>query len=180
MKRRCACRLSRCEGCYVDKIETAITSWASVYNIAWLRVLCDIIDDSGDLVNCLVTARRRFDVDDLIEALPYVPSQHGSTPAANDTCPAWTHTRTVWSEDDARTPDRERVDEAWERLFGDKLEDATPLAYWDGGDSFARLFSDGRVVWCVCGLYEIGVVGLCRLNGTVLDSWNRPDLVMSQ
>lgn len=45
-------------------------------------------------------------------------------------------------------PDAERLAGAWLRLFGEELPDTSKaLAEYDGGDSFAKLYPNGRVAW---------------------------------
>lgn len=44
--------------------------------------------------------------------------------------------------------DAERIAGAWRRLFGEELPDTSKaLAEYDGGDSFATLYPNGRVAW---------------------------------
>jgi hypothetical protein len=47
----------------------------------------------------------------------------------------------AWMEDDARTPDREMIDEALQRIFGLKRSDlGDPVDVWDGGDYCCKLY----------------------------------------
>lgn len=69
-----------------------------------------------------------------------------------DTLPArpWHNGKTLWTEDEMtmRDPDAERIAGAWLRLFGEELPDTSKaLAEYDGGDSFATLYPNGRVAW---------------------------------
>lgn len=66
------------------------------------------------------------------------------------TPPDWHKGKTLWTEDEMtlRDPDAERLAGAWLRLFGEELPDTSKaLAEYDGGDSFAKLYPNGRVAW---------------------------------
>ncbi|HVE14327.1 MAG TPA: hypothetical protein VNI01_13085 [Elusimicrobiota bacterium] len=65
----------------------------------------------------------------------------------DDDRPEWVRTSvTIWQEDDARTPDRERRHEAWRRLFGCEIPDRKDaIEMWDGGDTFLYLHENGRI-----------------------------------
>lgn len=61
------------------------------------------------------------------------------------------HTVLIWTEDDAPVPDKERVHEAWERIFKTRapwLQPSTrqPIHKVDLGDWVAYVYSDGRVM----------------------------------
>lgn len=59
--------------------------------------------------------------------------------------PYWTHWPPIWTEDEC-APDRERLGEAWLRIFGEPLPEKR-IAVWDGGDAFGYLYEKGRVAW---------------------------------
>lgn len=64
--------------------------------------------------------------------------------------PDWHKGKTLWSEDEMllHDPDAERIAGAWLRLFGEELLDTSKaIAEYDGGDSFAKLYPNGRVAW---------------------------------
>lgn len=64
--------------------------------------------------------------------------------------PDWHKGKTLWTEDEMtlRDPDAERLAGAWLRLFGEELPDTSKaLAEYNGGDSFATLYPNGRVAW---------------------------------
>ena len=107
------------------------------------------------------------------------PSHHDPKPAET---PRWVKTaRWLWHEDDARPRDRERIEGAWKRIFGEPLpshyaknpdgtfiyvDDAIiPSQEWeamwaatfDGGDSLYWLTHDGRI-YSVS--FEGGAIGL--------------------
>jgi hypothetical protein len=113
-----------------------------------------------------------IDIDaDILDRLPKVCCRWSQE--ANDTRPAWTRGRTLWSEDDAKPPDRERLDEAWERLFGEKLSEDDSLAVWDGGDSLAYLEPGGRVFWSTYQGEEITLRPPTLITGHEKhDRWN--------
>lgn len=54
----------------------------------------------------------------------------------------------VWREDDAMTPDRERVWQAWERLFNEPgpFPNRREHEYWDGGDAHYYRFGNRMMV----------------------------------
>ena len=64
-----------------------------------------------------------------------------------DNRPAWVKTAVeIWTEDDAGTPDRERTNDAWRRLFGgDPPARKDNVEYYDGHDHFMYLHADGRI-----------------------------------
>lgn len=114
---------------------------------------------------------RKPDIDDVFAGLP--PLGCSWIDAANDTRPAWTYGRAIWSEDDAGTPDRERIADAWLRLFGRSYEHEPVLASWDGGDSFGYLHPGGISSWCYCGLGQIELMRPCAVTGNpAIDAWN--------
>lgn len=94
--------------------------------------------------------------------------------AANDTCPAWARGgRRLWLEDDSGDRDRERIEEAWHRLFGVDFNDDKVLATWDGGDVFAYLHTGGRVAWAAYDGGRITRTALCPVSGNqAVDRWN--------
>lgn len=64
--------------------------------------------------------------------------------------PAWLEgKRTIWHEDDAcraaGDTSRERVEDAWQRLFGEPLP-PQPLEVFDEGDAIYKLYAHGRVL----------------------------------
>lgn len=63
--------------------------------------------------------------------------------------------RLLWVEDDARPPDGESSNQAWERIFGWHHTNADATDTWDGGDSFVELHPGNRVYECSCGFVTI-------------------------
>lgn len=64
----------------------------------------------------------------------------------------------VWEEDDARTPDRERIEAAWKRMRGRDLRNADRTGSYDGGDLSAHLHWDGWIEGYSCEGEFIAVV----------------------
>jgi hypothetical protein len=65
----------------------------------------------------------------------------------------------LWSEDDAKPCDRERITEAWNRLFNEPLPDSTSaIAKEDLGDCFLYLHQENRVAEYSCEGEAIYVV----------------------
>lgn len=64
-----------------------------------------------------------------------------------DRRPAWLKTaRPVWSEDDAMPPDAESLEQAWFRIVGTRLPDASAaIEAFDGGDAFFYLHEGGWI-----------------------------------
>lgn len=61
----------------------------------------------------------------------------------------------VWSEDDARVPDRERVGAAWLRLFGSEIPDRNrAIFHIDSGDTVESWYQD-RIVNAFVTIYRI-------------------------
>jgi hypothetical protein len=64
----------------------------------------------------------------------------------------------LWSEDDAGTPDRERVDDAWQRIFQENRTAQKVIATRnDPGDTFEHHYAGGRLAICSCGLWSIAL-----------------------
>lgn len=58
--------------------------------------------------------------------------------------------RLVWEEDDAMTWDREKIEGAWQRLFGERLDIRSAAAKYDAGDAVFYLFPGGRIACSAC------------------------------
>ena len=66
----------------------------------------------------------------------------------NDELPDWwTKAKKMWVEDDALTPDREGICEAWKRLFGRERDNESLKEVYDAGDAIV-LYLSGRVNAC--------------------------------
>lgn len=79
-------------------------------------------------------------------------------PEPTTTSPRWFETAIpIWQEDDAGTPDRERIGPAWRRLFGEDvpITNRNAVAIYDAGDSAFVLHTHGRIVGCEIGLGAI-------------------------
>jgi hypothetical protein len=74
--------------------------------------------------------------------------------------PEWLRdARRIWVEDDAGTYDRERLEDAWSRLFGEPLDKSTRLEEFDNQDEFFYLMPGDRVYRIGCdgdAIYRIG------------------------
>lgn len=85
--------------------------------------------------------------------------------------PKWAFkgSREIWREDDAGVPDRERIRDAWKRLFGGEelptAEEAVEVA--DLGDCYVRLFRGGRVACYSCEGESIRVIDASISNNEV-------------
>lgn len=51
----------------------------------------------------------------------------------------------LWVEDDSKPPDGEGGHQAWQRIFGEPIDRNNAAKCWDGGDSYAELYSHNRV-----------------------------------
>lgn len=73
--------------------------------------------------------------------------KEGPTVIVN-TGPAIPHGAVRWEEDDCTThdPDHEHLEQAWERIFGEKLNTKAAVRSEDGGDAFFYLMPNGYVV----------------------------------
>lgn len=67
----------------------------------------------------------------------------------------WLNAPLLWREEEAFTPDRERYEDAWKRLFGKSVDNEVLVEEYDGGDTFAYLYEGGKIYINVCGLTEI-------------------------
>lgn len=63
----------------------------------------------------------------------------------------------IWSEDDAGTYDRERPDQAFDRLSGLRGAAALPIETLDEGDCFVKLYQEG---WVVMHMPEGGCIAV--------------------
>jgi hypothetical protein len=72
-----------------------------------------------------------------------------------DITPTWLASPVKWMEDDALTSDRERLKEAWKRIYDVEIESEVLVEVYDGGDLAATLFESGRIAVRSCGLAEI-------------------------
>jgi hypothetical protein len=75
---------------------------------------------------------------------------------------------TIWEEDDAPVPDKERFSHAWERIRGDKYDEkrmhsSSVIATYDGGDWYVRLHPYGWVSGGTCSGAFIGIIVNVRL-----------------
>lgn len=64
----------------------------------------------------------------------------------SEPAPSWlTNSCSLWEEDDALTPGRERIRAAWRRLFDEDLDSLPIVDTYDGGDIIYFLHDNGRI-----------------------------------
>jgi hypothetical protein len=74
-----------------------------------------------------------------------------TTTTKTDARPEWLiNSRSLWNEDDSRCFDRERINEAWPRLFGESLFTDQAIARYDAGDTEYFLLPKGRIQVSSC------------------------------
>lgn len=65
--------------------------------------------------------------------------------------PEWSRTSVrLWTEDDSGDRERERVDAAWQRLFGEKLNSKNAVESYEQDDIFENLHAHGRINGLCC------------------------------